>query len=101
MFLNDGCMPKISETERNRRQHGLVVAALRCLRTESYDRLTVEKICAAAGSSKGSFYLYFSSKHDLLLALLDEQANTFEQLIEELDDRALEGSEWLEEFILA
>src|SRR6266404_1683112 len=31
------------------------------------DRTTVDAICAAAGVSKGTFYLYFHRKEDLLL----------------------------------
>ena len=35
---------------------------------------TVDDICAEAEVSKGAFYGYFSSKQELLIALLEEDA---------------------------
>lgn len=94
-------MPKITDSQRHARRQSFIDATLECLRTESYDRLTVDKICARAATSKGTFYLYFPSKQELLFALLDEQSASFERLVIDLDKRALRGARRLEEFVIA
>lgn len=94
-------MPKITDDQRQARRQSFIDAALECLRTQSYDRLTVDEICARAKASKGAFYLYFPSKRDLLFALLDEQSATYERLVSDLDNRALTGAKRLQEFVIA
>ena len=45
-----------------------------------YHNVTADEIARAAGVSVGTFYSYFSDKHDLFLAVLDDyviQCNTF------------------------
>jgi AcrR family transcriptional regulator len=64
-------MPRVSEAERPLRRQRLIDAAWRCLGRTSFADLRVEDICSEAGLSKGSFYGYFASKHDLLLTLLE------------------------------
>ena len=44
----------------------------------------VDDVVAAAGSSHGTFYLYFSSKEDLFDALVAEVADELQHLIDEL-----------------
>lgn len=94
-------MPKITDNQRQARRQSFIDAALECLRTQSYDRLTVDEISTRARASKGAFYLYFPSKQGLLLALLDEQSAGFERLISDLDNQALTGARRLEEFVIA
>ena len=89
-------MPRITEAQRQERKRAFLTAALGCLRETSYARVTVDQICAAAGASKGAFYLYFQTKRDLLLALIDEQEAGFERLIEDLDGQKLDGDQLLE-----
>jgi AcrR family transcriptional regulator len=89
-------MPRITEVQRQERKRAFLTAALVCLRQTSYARVTVDEICAAAGSSKGAFYLYFQTKQDLLFGLIDEQEATFERLIEGLDNQKLKPDELLE-----
>jgi AcrR family transcriptional regulator len=94
-------MPKITDIQRLARRQSFIDGALDCMRTESFDRLTVDKICARANTSKGTFYLYFPSKKELLFALLDDQSAAFERLVSDLDKRALTGTRQLEEFVIA
>ncbi|MEZ4553694.1 MAG: TetR/AcrR family transcriptional regulator [Dehalococcoidia bacterium] len=51
------------------RRAALLDAAIDVLQARGVDAATVEEITAAAGVSKGSFYLHFSSKDALLHAL--------------------------------
>lgn len=50
----------------------LVAAAVDLIHSRSYGAVGVQEICSAAGVRKGSFYHFFPSKRDLMLAALDE-----------------------------
>src|SRR4051812_4317345 len=58
--------------EREGREE-LLTAALRVFARRGYRQAGVDEIAAAAGYSKGALYWHFSSKADLLLALLEER----------------------------
>src|SRR3954462_13026819 len=51
----------------------LLTAALRVFARRGYRQAGVDEIAEAAGYSKGALYWHFSSKEDLLLALLEER----------------------------
>jgi AcrR family transcriptional regulator len=51
----------------------LLAAALQVFARRGYRHAGVDEIAAAAGYSKGALYWHFSSKEDLLLALLEER----------------------------
>lgn len=50
--------------------------------------MTVDEICAAAGFSKGAFYAHFGSKQELLLALIDDDADEVARMVSALDRAA-------------
>lgn len=68
-------MPRIAAKDRDayfeQRRTELLDAALRLLTRDSYDKTSVSAITREAGVSKGTFYVYFQSKDDLLDALVD------------------------------
>lgn len=47
--------------------------------------MTVDDVCLEAQTSKGTFYGYFDSKQDLLLALLDDDAGQLDREIDRLE----------------
>src|SRR5205823_1982312 len=51
----------------------LLSAALRVFAQRGYRQASVDEIAAEAGYSKGALYWHFSSKEELLVALLDER----------------------------
>src|SRR2546428_7055927 len=51
----------------------LLAAALRVFARRGYREAGVDEIAAEAGYSKGALYWHFSSKEELLTALLDER----------------------------
>ncbi|HEY1510665.1 MAG TPA: TetR/AcrR family transcriptional regulator [Solirubrobacteraceae bacterium] len=51
----------------------LLTAALRVFARRGYRQAGVDQIAAEAGYSKGALYWHFSSKEELLLALIDER----------------------------
>jgi len=52
------------------RTREILAAARRLLDQRGLEAMTMEEIAAAAGVAKGTVYLYFQSKDDLILALL-------------------------------
>ena len=82
-------MPRLADSVRSERRQVLIDAAWRCAGRKGYQD-DVDDVCAEARVSKGAFYGYFEQKHDLLLALLDDDAQFYERLIDRLsaDDRS-------------
>lgn len=68
-------MPKVAAKDRDayieKRRNELLDAALQLLLRESYDKTSVAAITREAGVSKGTFYVYFDSKEELLEALIE------------------------------
>ncbi|MGE5507970.1 MAG: TetR/AcrR family transcriptional regulator [Chitinophagales bacterium] len=78
-------------------------AAYRVFSEKGYHEARVEEIAELAGVAKGTVYLYFSSKQELYLAMLDE---LFAAHVRALEARAAGGGSWeerltsaLEEFL--
>jgi AcrR family transcriptional regulator len=77
-----------------RREH-LLAAALRVFGDRGVDRATIDEVTHEAGVAKGTFYLYFHSKNDLVGALR-------RQFVDDLADAMLAQSpasgptDWLE-----
>ena len=61
--------PRTKPEAQRRRE--FLDAALRLFLSQGYEATKVEDITRAAGVAKGTFYLYFGGKEDLLLALGD------------------------------
>lgn len=51
----------------------LVEAMARLTHRDGYSSVSVDDVCAAAGVKKGSFYYFFPSKRDLMLAALNQR----------------------------
>jgi AcrR family transcriptional regulator len=94
-------MPKISEHDRAVRRQRIVDAAWRRLETTGYHETSVDDVCDEAGVSKGAFYGYFNTKHDLFLALLEEETVALNGVAAELADADLAGAERVRRFVQA
>ncbi|HWE60521.1 MAG TPA: helix-turn-helix domain-containing protein [Chloroflexota bacterium] len=94
-------MPRIAPEVRQERRQLLIDAAWRCAASSRFRNLTIDDICAAAGVSKGTFYGYFASKQDLLLALLDEDAAVLDRVMDDLAAAPLGGTERVRRFTQA
>ena len=97
------------ETEKKSAKNKIVSAAWQLFYEKGYNKTTVDDIIELSGTSKGSFYYYFSTKDELLNTLslmLDEY---YEVLDEKMDpemnsfDKLLylnyEVHKWLEESV--
>ena len=88
-------MPRLAEETKQERRRQLVDAAWRCVTSQPFQSLTVDDICAEAGVSKGAFYVYFEEKQDLLLALLDDESEGFEIILDDLGASRAQGADRL------
>ena len=66
-------MPKISEAQRDARQHQILDAALACFSENGFHQTGMADIVRRSGLSHGAVYLYFQSKDDLIEALADDR----------------------------
>lgn len=76
--LNGG-VPKLRPETRVARRHELIDAAWRCAARSGFRDMTVDDVCAEGGVSKGAFYGYFAHKDELLIALLDDDAEALDR----------------------
>jgi AcrR family transcriptional regulator len=81
-------MPKVvTEVERQQKRRAILDAAAAEIARFGYDRANINTIAERAGIGRGTIYLYFSSKDDVLDALLD----TIGSLIDNTVRSCLEG----------
>ena len=97
-----------SRDPRSRRTRAAIRdAANRLFMEQGVDNTTVDEICAAAGVSKGTFYLYFRRREDLLLEyglrrlrrireMLPELIGrkSFREAVEAILDEVVRGKTW-------
>lgn len=57
----------------------LIAAAREVIYAQSYEAVSVDELCVAAGVNKSSFYHFFSSKQELLLMALESQWQRLEE----------------------
>jgi AcrR family transcriptional regulator len=73
--------PPASSSERDDTRRSLLDAAAKLIAERGYRGTTVNDVVARATLSKGTFYWHFKSKHDLLLAVLEDR---FDRPVREL-----------------
>ncbi len=59
----------------------LIGAAKEVIYANSYEAVSIDELCAAAGVHKSSFYHFFSSKQDLVLVALESRWQQFEEIV--------------------
>jgi TetR/AcrR family transcriptional repressor of nem operon len=59
----------------------LIEAAISVIFAQSYASVSVDALCATAGVAKSSFYHFFSSKQDLVLAAIESHWQWFEESV--------------------
>ncbi|MDR1323776.1 MAG: TetR/AcrR family transcriptional regulator, partial [Candidatus Margulisbacteria bacterium] len=81
----------------NETKQKLISKAYEIFKRDGYEQTTIDQICAVAGISKNTYYYYFKSKEELLLACVGEcEAVSARQLT----DILLSGENYFEQFWL-
>ena len=63
----------------------IAVVAWKLFHEKGYENTTIDEIILQSGTSKGSFYHYYSGKDELLGALADVFDSWYEEFIQEMD----------------
>jgi TetR/AcrR family transcriptional regulator, transcriptional repressor of aconitase len=77
-------MRTVDEEQRAARRAALLDAAEACFAQRGYDATRTADVCAAAGMSAGNLFHYFPTKHDVLLAVVDRDAERTAAAVGEL-----------------
>lgn len=77
----------------------LLDAAADVVRHDGARALTLDAVAAQAGVSKGGLLYHFPSKHELLVAIVDQWSARFEQAVATRDDGSPRG--WLRAYVRA
>jgi len=77
-------MPKVSQEHRDARREQILAAAKRCFLRDGFQATSMQDLFAESQLSSGSFYRYFTSKEDVILAIAEENLGVLTSLIHEL-----------------
>ncbi len=80
--MNQVVKPTKKEIVTEFRTREILAAARRLMQHRGVEAVTMEEIAAAAGVAKGTVYLYFHGKEDLIQALMSQVG---ENLIQDLE----------------
>lgn len=76
-------MPKIvTEADRQQKRQAILDVAAAEIARYGYDRANINTIAERAGIGRGTIYLYFDSKEDVLEALLDTIGRVIDEAVE-------------------
>jgi AcrR family transcriptional regulator len=78
-------MPKTAPTNGEAKKQAILKAAWTRIKHYGYDKTTVDEIARDAGIAKGTVYIYYESKQDIMLALAEQ---TNRNLLDELREIA-------------
>jgi AcrR family transcriptional regulator len=74
--------PSQKRTRRKSRKDEIIKAASNLFSQKSYHDVTMDQIAAEVGVAKGTIYLYFTSKENLYLGILEHTFETIESILE-------------------
>lgn len=81
----------LRERNKQQRRRRLEDVAIDLFEHQGFDKTTIEQIAAAAGLAPRTFFSYFASKDDLVLA---DYADRLDRILTELDHRPVEVPAW-------
>lgn len=86
------------ETKGVRTKRQLYQCAMKLFRERGFDRVSVDEIVREAGMAKGTFYIYFNTKSDIILEMLRQYDTYYDQIMAGLPDD-LSIDEQMEEIV--
>ena len=89
------------KAEDDSRRSELIAKSARLFRENGYDKTTVRDIAAAVGMQAGSWFYHFKTKHDLLVAVMEQGMIRSLQEMEALSAQNLPAREVFHQLVLA
>jgi AcrR family transcriptional regulator len=78
-----------NQEDKLSKRHVILTAALQIFKSSSYSEVTMSTVAGKAKLAKGTLFLYFPTKEEMFLALMEEQLNEwFDEVNAELDSHA-------------
>src|SRR5438093_11203386 len=68
-------MPKLKPEEVEQRRREIIDAARRCFLRRGFHQATTDEICREAAITPGGLYHYFTSKEDVIKAVVQDSAD--------------------------
>jgi AcrR family transcriptional regulator len=93
-------MRSLRERQREERAALIIGAAGDVFADKGYYDASIDEIAARAGIAKGTVYLHFDSKEDLLVALVEQQISAFLEHVDHVACEPLPVRERLERILL-
>jgi AcrR family transcriptional regulator len=87
--------PSLKERQRQERERLILRAASELLAERGYHDMSLEEIAARVGIAKGTIYLHFASKEDLVVALMQQGSRAYLKALDEALESALTPREKL------
>ena len=73
----------LKEKQRQEREQLILQVTEEVLLEKGYHEMSMDEIAARVGIAKGTLYLHFARKEDLVFALIDRELQVFQQTVEE------------------
>lgn len=90
----------LKEAQREERTALILRAAYDILITKGYHETSMDEIAARVGISKGTLYLHFKSKEDLVFMMIEQAAGKFLSLIDQIVAQDISVRDRLEQVLL-
>lgn len=90
----------LKEAQREARTALILQAAYDVLTEKGYYDASMDEIAARVGISKGTLYLHFKSKEDLIFMLIEQETGKFLSLIDQIITEAISVRDRLEHILL-
>lgn len=69
--------------EKEARRQALLASASRCFEFQRFEAITMAQVAAGAGFAKGTIYIYFKTKEELFLALVEDALMVWFEALDE------------------
>lgn len=84
-----------------KKEEELIKSGMKLFARQGFSATSIQEIAAESNISKGSFYLYFKSKDDFLLAVLHYNFNTIQEQMAKYENKDLPAREKFEKQLTA
>lgn len=92
--------PSLKEAQREERTALILHAAYDILIAKGYYETSMDEIAARVGISKGTLYLHFKSKEDLVFMMIEQAASKFLSLIDQIVKQSTSVRDRLQQVLL-